>query len=354
MRSPLRSPAQVEGPQGVLPQPEYALAQRHMLSAAVAAALESAGYKDERSALAIGISVRRALFFDRERKAVCAALEEAGIWYVLMKGLVLRQYYPKFGMREMTDNDILFDADRAEDVRDIMERLGFTTVLFGDRNQDVYQKPPMLNFEMHSSLFGVMHDQRLYRYYQSVKERLVPCGGMEYRFTPEDFYVYMIAHEHMHYYSAGTGLKGLVDVYVYLKHVETDAQIVREELDKLGILQFEQALRSLSLHLFGNEALTDADREMLDYMLSSGAHGTRENVMHNEIRRAEGSKLKYARDRFFGAISKNDPQHERHVKRYPLFFKYKILLPFLPFYRIWNAVRSGRFRKELKLLLKTK
>ena len=69
----------------------YALAQRHMLSAAVAAALESAGYKDERSALAIGISVRRALFFDRERKAVCAALEEAGIWYVLMKGLVLRQ-----------------------------------------------------------------------------------------------------------------------------------------------------------------------------------------------------------------------------------------------------------------------
>ena len=57
----------------------YALASKHMLSAAAAMALESAGLKDERSSKAIGSAMRRAVIFDRALADVKAQLDRAGI-----------------------------------------------------------------------------------------------------------------------------------------------------------------------------------------------------------------------------------------------------------------------------------
>lgn len=39
--------------------------------------------------------------------------------------------YPKFGMREMADNDILFDATRRQQVRDIFVNRGYSILFTG-------------------------------------------------------------------------------------------------------------------------------------------------------------------------------------------------------------------------------
>ena len=76
----------------------YTVAHRHMISAAIAMALESAGCKDDRSARIIAKALRRTILFENALTAVETELEGAKIWYLPLKGIVLRELYPKYGM----------------------------------------------------------------------------------------------------------------------------------------------------------------------------------------------------------------------------------------------------------------
>lgn len=335
----------------------YKTADRHLLTGITAMALESAGIKDEAFTQAKGKAIRKAAAFDVERSAVLAKLEEADIWYMPLKGSVLKELYPKIGMRQMADNDILIDASRTADVKTIMESLGFSPEGYTGRSvHDHYMKPPVCNFEMHRMLFGPMHDARIAEYYQDVKSRLILNDGSRYGYhlSDVDFYVYMIAHEYKHFSGGGTGLRSVLDTYVYLKSKgdALDWDYISGELDKLGIADFEARNRSLALHLFGGEKLTEQDEEMLEYILSSGTYGTVQNRVKNRIRRYGSGplgKLRYVMSRVFLPMDT-----VRAV--FPLFAKCPILLPFLPLYRIYRGLtsRKGRLRAELKALADVK
>ena len=73
--------------------------------------------------------------------------------------------------------------------------------------------PPVLNFELHTTLFGSDHDETLYRYYADTKRLLRKDEDNNYgfHFSNEDFYVYMTAHEWKHYNGGGTGIRSLLD-----------------------------------------------------------------------------------------------------------------------------------------------
>ena len=327
----------------------YALAARHMVSAIVAFALERAEYKDAQSGRSLAVALSRATQFDKAWEEIKVQLIDAGIWYMPLKGAVLKGLYPKYGMREFADHDILFDVSRSEDVRTIMEELGFKTEHFGTGNHDCYHKMPCLNFEMHRSLFGSGHDERLYTYYQHVEDRLLG-DGCEKHFTSEDFYVYMIAHEYKHYANAGTGLRSLLDTYVYLRATELDIDYVAAETEKLGMVEFESANRLLAQHLFSGQELTEADEEMLEYVMSSGVYGTIGNRVENTMAKNGYGKLRYALDRFFVPVSKNDRRYESFAAMYPIFYEHKVLLPLLPFYRTLRAMKAGRFNAEARAI----
>lgn len=331
----------------------YKAADKHLLTGITAMALESAGVKDEAFTQAKGKAIRKAAAFDVERAAILNALEEAGIWYLPLKGCVLKELYPKIGMRQMADNDILYDESGTQELRKIMKSLGFTEgPSFGCGNHDEYFKPPVCNFEMHRSLFGQGSDKRMIEYYKDVKNRLIPdeCSSFGFHFNDEDFYIYILAHEYKHYSGGGTGFRSLLDTYVYLKKKgeALDRSYVEAELEKLGIAQFGEQNRSLAMHLFDGEGLTEQDRKMFNYILSSGTYGTVSNHVGNRIDRfGNGSraKLKYTFSRLFLPMDE--------VRAYfPLFAKCPLLLPFLPFFRVIRGVtvRRKKFRTEMKAI----
>ena len=165
----------------------YTAASSHMLAAAVGLTLQSAGVEDAEFKTALAASYRKTIILEAERKSVFQKLDEAGIWHMPLKGAILKDWYPKFGMREMTDCDVLIDASREEDVRDIMVSLGFTVESYGIGHHDVYYKLPVSNFEIHLHLFGPGYEQRFNDYYGGVIDRLVRYNGYEYRFSPEDY-----------------------------------------------------------------------------------------------------------------------------------------------------------------------
>ena len=331
----------------------YAFAAWHKLTAAAAMALESAGQKDRRSKQTIAKALKRRVILEQAFTQVKAELEKKSIWYMPLKGSVLKDVYPKAGMREMGDCDILFDAERAEDVKVIMEGLGFETKHFGTGAHDVYYKAPALRFEMHRTLFDPSFHEEQHEYYKDVQGRLFG-SGCEKHFSPEDFYLYITAHEYKHYIGSGTGLRSLLDTYVYLRKETLDMTYVRAEAEKLGIAEFEAANRSLSLHLFSGGELTAEERKMLDYILSSGTYGTVTHRVENTMRRDGWNKIRYALDRFFVPVSRKNKRYAMASQQYPFFYRHKSLLPILLFYRTFRAIKTGRFAAEVKAIRQAK
>lgn len=60
--------------------------------------------------------------------------------YLPLKGIIMKDYYPSVGMRQMSDNDILFDADAWERMEKHMISEGYKAEYVGKGNHDVYHK----------------------------------------------------------------------------------------------------------------------------------------------------------------------------------------------------------------------
>lgn len=323
------------------------VAASHSLRAAAAMALQTAGVEDGRATHAIDTAFRNAALFQYEMGEVEGRLQAEGIWYAPLKGAVIKDYYPQFWMREMADHDILVDAARASDVRDIMEGLGFSTESVGETNHDVYHKPPVLNFEIHTGLFD--SGSQFHDYYRDVKGRLIVQDGCRHRFSDEDLYLYLVAHEHKHYSGGGTGLRSLLDVYVFLRKVRLDLVYVGTEARKLGIEEFERRNRELAMGLFSGWELGEDERSMLGYVLESGTYGTREQATRNFVGSSR-SKAHHVLSRLRVPVSRRSPGYEAFARQYPLFYRHKALLPALPLYRLWRSVADGHFADEFRAM----
>lgn len=331
----------------------YREADRQLLASCCSFALQDVGMCTEDFEQAQAIAIRRTIFMDQQRREVLNRLEEAGIWYLPLKGIVLKDYYPKVGMREMSDNDILFDASRTEGMRAIMAELGFKADHLGIGAHDCFYKEPIYNFEMHRALFDGNLAERLSPYYENILERLMLDDGKRYgyHFSPEDFYLYAVAHEFKHYCSNGAGLRSCIDTYVYLSSVSLDMDYISREATKMGIADFEQTNRDLSLSLVNGEMPTKSELHILDHMHKAGVYGNPESRVEHKVAEGGGGtkgKLSYALHRIFPSMAQIKSWH-------PFFYQHKALLPLLPFIRLGKAVTSGRSRasREIRALFKS-
>lgn len=301
-------------------------------------------------------AIRKNMLLDAERAAIMMQLESAGIWHMPLKGSVLKDWYPKPGMREMADNDILFDPSERERVRGIFQSRGYKIVSFGKGNHDEYEKPPLYHFEMHVSLFHEMYP-KLAGQYQNVKEKLLPVDGTacQFAFTPEDFYVFALAHAYKHYSGSGTGVRTLADFYVMNHHLGgvMNRDEVEQKLTRLGIAEYERHSRVLAEKLFSEarplseiELNTD-EKEMLRFYCDATTYGTIDNQIQNRLHELQGNaegitlrtKLKYCCVRLF-------PGKEFCKYHYPFVYHHLWLLPF---FWVWRIAGKGiSHRKKVK------
>ena len=315
----------------------YKIASAHLLTGIVGYALEAAGIDSPDFSQDKAKAIRKTALFDIERNAVLEELEKAGIRHMMLKGCVLKSLYPKIGMRQMADNDIYFDWSRSDDVRTIMENLGFETITFGTETygHDTYHKNPVCNFEMHRALFGPAADNLLYEYYRNLESRMIPDRDRKYRchLSDDDFYVYMIAHEYKHYSGGGTGIRSLLDTYVCLRKLNPDLEYVCTETEKLGISGFEETNRMLALHLFEDSPLSSEEQEMFDYILSSGTYGSLQNSVRNQIEK---------RGRWGYLRSRLTLPWDVMKSRYPVLVKIPVLYPFCWMHRLIYGFFTNR------------
>ena len=321
----------------------YQVAQRHMLKAVVAYALAAAGVRNPAFLWAKERAVRIAAMMDADQAKILEKLESAGIWYMPLKGAVLKDYYPAYGIREMYDRDILIDEDRAMDVRNIMQELGFSVEEYDKESHGCCRKPPVSIFEMHRRLMGPMSGKEIYSYYLDVKKLLQKDAGNDFGFhlKEEDFYVFLVVHEYKHFFNEGTGLRPLLDTYVYLKNTDLDMNYVEAEVKKLGIESYEQMNRSLAMHLFGSGTLTDEEKARLDYVLSFGTYGREENFARNLLEK-EGKKGYF--------LSRLTLPYARMLEIYPVLKKLPVVYPICWIHRLIYALifKKDKVMAQLK------
>ena len=314
----------------------YYLAQFHSLTSAAAFALEKVTELPRAFDQAKKKAIHKLSHFDIERIKILAALEQKGVWYMPLKGILLKSFYPKAAMREMTDNDILFDPEKSDIVRAVMEELGYSCVMYDMYNHDVYEKPPTMEFEMHRTLFDLEKYPESAAYFDNIFDRLIKDSGNKfgYHMSDEDFYIYIICHMNKHYNNGGTGLRSLADVYLFNKarYDGMDKDYLSRELSALELTEFEQRIRELAYKLFCGEENEFTENEETMYFVQSGANGTNEHWKENRLSRSMGgedtgkAKRKYLLKRVF--ISGDELK-----KNYPTVYKHKILYPLLFVYR---------------------
>lgn len=349
----------------------YTLAKKHSLEAISYAALEQGSYElseETRKAWSAKReqNVKKDVLFSLEREKIYAFFEENGIWYLPMKGLLLSSLYPVNGWRSFVDNDILFDPSGREKLQAFMAENGYTVKVYPDAHHDIYLKKPFYNFEMHFSLVPDLNElgnlSQLYSYYETVFEKLIRdrAESCAYHMSHEDFYLYSMVHAYKHHICAGTGIRTLVDVYVFLKAYDSvlDTAYIEAELKKMGLYEFEKSIRSLVDKLFFSEKeelLTAEEEAFFLYCVGAGTHGTVENHMENQLSKiAEkkdggfsfGTKLKYSLRRIF-------PPMDYFKKNYPFAYKTKVLIPFAVIYRLIKSVFFSKSAiPELRYLFK--
>ena len=331
------------------------LAKAHSVSAMVCMALEQTDafqHAAETTRLkwldAKNKAVRKNMLLDAERHQLEKEFAEHGIWYMPLKGSILKDWYPKFGMREMADNDILFDASKRKEVKAIFQGRGYTVKRYNKSNHDEYEKPPIYNFEMHVSLFPGTYKE-LTEQYENVKERLLPVDRTAYQFafTPEDFYVFVLAHAHKHYSYSGTGIRTLADIYIVNQKLggTMNWEYVDSELRGLGIFSYERESRELAQKLFGiaelpTEAnLSEAEQQMLAYYLGASTYGTIENRTLNQMQKLQpdgGAITAHTKQKYL--LSRIFPGREWCKACAPTVYKYPVLLPF---FWVWRLVYRG-------------
>lgn len=331
-------------------------ARKHLLSAAACAALEQTGLMDacppetaERFRQAKAKSIRKTLLMDAEREKVLAAMEARGILYAPLKGAAVNAVYPQYGTRQFADSDILYDAERLWDVRDVMEERGYKTKRLGKTAHDIYYKQPIYNFEMHRKLFQLDglndHLSVWAAYYEDVKERLNKDEDNQYgyHFSDEDFYIYFLAHACKHYSGKGIGLRTLLDLYLYRRtKPDLDTAYIAGEVQKLGLADFEAACLRLTEKVFSpaaSPALTEGERKMLRLVESGGVYGGTAQFVRSGLHRCQGddlkvtawTKVKYLFRRIF-------PTWEWYRVNAPFVYRHRWAVPFFWLYRLCRGV----------------
>lgn len=307
-------------------------------------------------------AIRKDMLLDAELDRALRFMESKGIYYMPLKGAVLKELYPRIGMRQMSDVDIYYDSRYREVIRQYMLENSYTCTT-QSAGQDDYKREPVYNFEFHQLLFSQPESEVLFEYYKDVKERLIRKDetSVEYSMSKEDFYIYLIAHEYKHYSAFGTGIRSLLDVIIFLRHYEAtlDWGYIRSELEKISLSEFEEKQRTVCKklsHADWQESLSDDEQEFLSYFLSGSVYGDYSTGVVNRLtgqiggkdrQVTAGMKARYILGRIF-------PPMEFYRTRYPFFYRYKVLIPLCVIYRVFLALfrRNDFVKSELEILNK--
>lgn len=343
------SPPQLD-PEKVNWQEVFHLAQAHQLGAMIAyPALELVN--DPASPVfslgmqAVGSSLAQQQAQSRLLEEMRLSFPALQIPFLPLKGSLLRPMYPKPEMRTMCDLDILLHQKDLERAGQWLKEQGFEQEEGFDHDVP-YTKLPYLHVELHYRLFSEETSKSLDRFFDGVWQQAFPVeeGSWEYRLPPEWFSAYLTAHFAKHVFGSGSGVRSVLDLWLFRQKVPMEEAKLFALLDQLHLSSFYRCMIQLGECWMEGIPCPAELKPVQDYLLQSGVYGTEEHRVLSQSAQAQ-SKGKHLLRRFFPPMS----QMRYH---FPVLQHWPVLLPFCYVGRWVRVLKkgTGKFQREVEVL----
>lgn len=286
-------------------------------------------------------------------------LSDVGIAFVLLKGTVVKDFYPEEWIRTCYDVDILVHKeDVAHAVELIKKNLDFKVESYN--YHDVSMFGNQISLELHFSIKENMENidtllSRVWDYAQ-------PTGnGQLYKLTPEYQIFHIIAHMSYHMVHGGLGIRPFLDLWLLQNNIAYDKSILNEMCKSCGILKFYEACCEI-LDVWMNAKEHTETTEMLElYCLRGGAFGSIQINAAAKQRKHQG--ISYLLRRLFinnkvsceFQLEQNRNQHFtffHHLRRWLRLFNFKKIKQVMQEIKIINNSNKNDIILFDKLLTK--
>ncbi len=202
--------------------------------------------------------MRRVMHVNKEHLRLHKIMTEAGIPYVILKGVASAVYYPDPLLRVMGDVDFLVNECDVPRACEALEKNGLT------RNPKEHEKHIVYfddngNFEMHVTPAGVPKGDDGDKTRELLKGIVETARPLETTFgtvvVPSDFHhgLVILLHTCCHFTNEGIGLRQLCDWAVFVSRFtdEEFCALFEDKLKSIGLWRFAQVLTQVCTECVG-------------------------------------------------------------------------------------------------------
>lgn len=219
-----------------------------------------------------------AVFMDAQlshlREQIGQRFRGKGIAHAFLRGVCIKGDYPVPALRTMGDMDVLVRMEDYAAIHREMAALGGKPC-DEDDNHRSYSFPTGAcvefhpNLLRHTSLGAVINPGWQY----------VDPGCTE--LNTEGHYLNLVCHLAHHFCVGGSGVRSVMDVWVtrHRRPIQPDREKVLATLEACGLRAFVENVEALAEAWFGAGEMTPVLEALGEYILTSGAFGTRERKL---------------------------------------------------------------------------
>lgn len=283
----------------------------------------------------------RFVMLEAEFEDIVATLEKAKIYYMPLKGSIIRKFYPQEWMRTSCDIDVLIHEEDLEAVLDIYkEKNGYAIQKKNAHDVCVVSKSG-IHVEFHYKLIEDDFVEKIDLPLLSVWDTSIKSeNSYACSMSNELFYYYHISHIAKHFVMGGCGIRPFLDIIFINKKLLYDRNLAEKILNDGGVFQFCENCELLSKVWFENEKHNSLTLSMQNYILKGGVYGTISNkVVSGQV--SKGGKVKYLFSRIW-------MPYKNLIYLFPSLENRKILLPFYQIARWFKIIFMGGFKRSVK------
>ena len=269
------------------------------------------------------------------------------LYYIPLKGAVIKNLYPQPWMRTSTDIDILIKREDLEIATKLLIELGFEkgdTLVY----DIAFTIDNSVTVELHFGFYNEKNQKEYTRLLEEIwQTATVIDGSFEMQMTDKYLYYYHLEHMAKHVKHGGCGMRSFVDLVLLNQMQGVDADGREEIIKKANLEKFNNACVKLANVWFNGESHQELTKCLEEYILNGGTFGTFQTQANAQVVR-RGSKTKFIFSRIFLPYSDL-------TERYPKLKKHKCLLPYYQVHRWVAGIFKGKgkdAKKQVKASLK--
>lgn len=287
-------------------------------------------------------------------KKVISNLESKDIKVIILKGLVVREYYPRPELRTMCDADLLIFKEDYEKVKDYLIKSGYICDPIKTPIHEEFYNEHHEKIEIHWNLVNDEYlNNKICKFNEDIWNRIIEYNFQDvntHTLGNEDFLMHLCIHMAVHSKYSGFGLRQVYDLGTFIKNKESeiDWNVFYKYACEYEMLKFIKGIFNVVNRLLGvnvpanlmeDKEIKNKDINLLiKDILLSGANGRRKecsdfkelyeckrysDVMESKIIRLK--KLLF-------------PKKEELASQYCYARKYIILLPIAWIHRLIRGV----------------